>query len=677
MSATFDQHALDDDESYISPAEQRKIDLLKGLTDAQRESVEHRGSPLVILAGAGTGKTTALTRRTAHIIASGDAAPSEILAVTFTNKAARELQTRMKKLLDDDLDGLTVGTFHAICARMLRDHHDKFGVAQDYVILDADDQKRLIKRIAKTLVDKDMVSDVAEEALDLIENVRGNPAERRQLVEAADPVLREIYQRYEQAKKDDGVLDFTDLIAIIVDGFSEGHVDPAEVAGHYKHILVDEYQDTNGLQFAWLKHMVGDNPNLAVVGDDDQVLYSWRGARIENILQFSSHFPNTKVIKLEQNFRSHGNILHTANEMIAHNRKRLGKTLYTDAEKGRKVHVRYFINAEAEARWVVDEIKALIERGDAPTSIAVLARASRALNIIENKLTFAGIPYVLSGGKRFQDKLEIRDAMAYLKLATNPNDTSSFERIVNTPKRGLGDVAIRRIIEGSDASRQHKAGLSLLDVARNFSIGNNLRGDVPANLRRFLDVMNQAYAQFWRGATAGELLQHLLDESGYIDDLKQQAAEAKSNNEHANLERIQPRIDGLADLVSLAKDMTPIQLVEHLGLAEDGRSRKATGVWVGTIHAAKGLEWPTVIGVGWEDNIMPTWQALERKREDEGAMLDEERRCAYVLITRAMRSLTLTYTGERFNNPAIPSRFIDELPGASTEQFSMQPYDSY
>ena len=351
----FDEWGALEDDTYESPAAKRLQELLEGLTEPQRQSVEHRDAPLVIIAGEGTGKTTALTRRIGHIITSGDGKPEEILVVTFTTKAARELEKRLKSLLDDSLDGITVGTFHAICARMLRDHYHEFGVPQDYVIMDADDQKRLVKRIGKELFGKNVDKDLIDASLAFIENVRGNPDTYDKEMASCDPTIREITRHYEKAKRDDNVLDFTDLINIVVDCFRLGLVDPQIFRDKWKHVLVDEYQDTNGLQFTWLKYIAGNNPNIAVVGDDDQVLYSWRGARIENILEFPESFEDTKVIKLEQNFRSTGHILDAANHLIGHNKARMGKTLFTNDEAGEKPKVLTFADAEAEARWVVEE----------------------------------------------------------------------------------------------------------------------------------------------------------------------------------------------------------------------------------------------------------------------------------------------------------------------------------
>lgn len=660
----FDEWGALEDDTYESPAAKRLQELLEGLTEPQRQSVEHRDAPLVIIAGAGTGKTTALTRRIGHIITSGDGKPEEILVVTFTTKAARELEKRLKSLLDDSLDGITVGTFHAICARMLRDHYHEFGVPQDYVIMDADDQKRLVKRIGKELFGKNVDKDLIDASLAFIENVRGNPDTYDKEMASCDPTIREITRHYEKAKRDDNVLDFTDLINIVVDCFRLGLVDPQIFRDKWKHVLVDEYQDTNGLQFTWLKYIAGNNPNIAVVGDDDQVLYSWRGARIENILEFPESFEDTKVIKLEQNFRSTGHILDAANHLIGHNKARMGKTLFTNDEAGEKPKVLTFADAEAEARWVVEEVKRHIANGLKPTDIAILSRASHVLHLIEQKMTFAGIPFVLSGGKRFQDKAEIRDAVAYLRLATNPEDSTAFERVVNSPKRGMGDVAIRKILDATDKARELKVGMSLMTIARNYTVGKSLHGDVPRKLGEFVDVIERANRVFWRGGTAEQILDITLKESGYLDEMERALKEAKEENEKTTQETLDTRLKSLQDLMTIARGKAPLELIEHLGLSEDGRSRKATGVWIGTIHAAKGLEWPVVIGVGWENNVLPSWQALSEGAEN----VAEERRCGYVLITRARQYLTLTTTGERFNQPAIRSRFLDELPEKSVEE---------
>lgn len=658
----FDWHDIEDD--YRPPIENERIDaIVEGLTPQQREAVEHRGSPVVILAGAGTGKTTALTSRIAHIIASGHATPEEILAVTFTNKAARELQTRLKRKLGvDDLAGMQVGTFHAICARMLREHYDLFSVKQDYVIMDSDDQKRLVRRLGKSLYGKNVDKELIEAALDFIENVRGNPAEKNELINRADNAVYNIYAQYEKTKTEDGVLDFTDLISIVTEAFYNGVVDPALFGDKWKHILVDEYQDTNGLQFAWLQQIAHGNPNLAVVGDDDQVLYSWRGARIENILEFPDQFDDVRVIRLEQNFRSTGHILDVANAVIDKNEKRLGKTLFTSAEKGNKVEIYDFLNADDEAKWILDTVRQSIDGGMKPSDIAILSRASHVLNIIEQKMTFAGIPYVLSGGRRFQDKAEIRDAMAYLRLAANPDDSSAFERVVNVPKRGMGDMAVKKIVEASEHAREMRTHMTLLDIARNHTVGKTLHGDVPEQLGQFVEAIRDANRLFWRGGTAAQVLEKVLDDSGYMADLHRQAEEAKEAGETSLHETAKTRIDNITDLYTIGADKQPLELVEHLGLTEDGRAKKEDAVWVGTIHAAKGLEWPLVIGAGWEENVLPSWQALQEK----GNALDEERRCAYVLITRARERLCITNTGERFQKPASASRFLSDIPAESS-----------
>ena len=655
----------EDDDQYPAVENERLEQIVEGLTPQQRQAVEHRGSPVVILAGAGTGKTTALTSRIAHIIASGAATPEEILAVTFTNKAARELQTRLKKKLGiDDLAGMQVGTFHSICARMLREHFDLFGVKQDYVIMDSDDQKRLVRRLGKSIYGKNVDKDLIDATIDFIENVRGNPAEKGQIINNADPAIYNIYAQYEKTKNEDGVLDFTDLISIVTEAFYNGIVDPEMFASKWKHILVDEYQDTNGLQFAWLQQIAHDNPNLAVVGDDDQVLYSWRGARIENILEFPEQFDDVKVIRLEQNFRSTGHILDVANAVIDKNEKRLGKTLFTSADKGNKVEVYDFLNADDEAKWLLDEVRKSLDSGTKPSDIAILSRASHVLNIIEQKMTFAGIPYVLSGGRRFQDKAEIRDAMAYLRLAANPDDSSAFERVVNVPKRGMGDMAVKRIVEASEHAREMRTHMTLLDIARNHTVGKTLHGDVPEQLGGFVEAIRDANRLFWRGGTAAEVLEKVLNDSGYMDDLRRQADEAKEAGETSLHETAKTRIDNITDLFTIGADKQPLELVEHLGLTEDGRAKKEDAVWVGTIHAAKGLEFPLVFGIGWEENVLPSWQALQEK----GNALDEERRCAYVLITRAMKRLCLTTTGERFQKPASASRFLSDIPSESSNR---------
>lgn len=648
----------DDDGIYESPSDIRLREITEGLTENQLKAVLHRDAPLVILAGAGTGKTHTLTARIAHLIISGDAKPEEILAVTFTNKAAKEMASRIKRNLNDDLNGLTVGTFHAICANMLRENYELFGVKQDYVIMDSDDQKRMIRRLAKSTYGKNVEKEIIEDALSFIEEIRGNPLEKEEIINKTNINIYNLYALYEKTKNEDGVLDFTDLISIVTEAFYNNIVDPEIFSSKWKYILVDEYQDTNGLQFMWLQQIVNNNPNLTVVGDDDQVLYSWRGARIENILEFENQFDNTEVIRLEKNFRSTGHILDAANGLIKHNKTRLGKTLYTDDIQGEKVIIHDFFNAEDEAEWITNKIKDSIKSGVKPNEIAVLTRASHALNLLEQKLTFGGIPYVLSGGRRFQDKAEIRDAMAYLRMAANPNDSSAFERIVNVPKRGMGDVAIKKIIEATEKAREFKTDMSLLDIAKNHTVGKTLNGNVPEKLKEFVQTIAKANKLFWRNGNAADILKLILQESGYIEDLKRQSVEAKESGDNPMCESIEIRLNNLNDLLTIGSDKQPLELVEHLGLTEDGKATKKDGVWVGTIHAAKGLEWPIVIGAAWEDNILPSWQAID----EGGNAADEERRCAYVLITRARKELHLTHTSERFQKAAERSRFIGQIP---------------
>jgi DNA helicase-2/ATP-dependent DNA helicase PcrA len=365
-----------------------------------------------------------------------------------------------------------------------------------------------------------------------------------------------------------------------------------------------------------------------------------------------------KVIRLEQNFRSTGHILDVANAVIDQNETRLGKTLFTTAEKGEKVELVNFLDAEDESRWIVDRIKGEISKGTVNSDIAVLTRASHVLNLVCQKMTREGIPYVLSGGRRFQDRAEVRDAVAYLRLAANPDDSSAFERVVNVPKRGMGDMAIKKIIDAAEQARQLRANMTLIDISKNFSVGKSLSGNVPEQLSGFVSTIQKANRLFWRGESSAEILKLLLNDSGYIADLRQQLADAKDAEDVALAESVQTRIDNVLDLFNMGKDRNPLELIEHLGLTEDGRAKKGEAVWVGTIHAAKGLEWPLVFGVGWEENILPSWQALQ----EGGNALDEERRCAYVLITRARTKLYLTTSLERFQKPSSPSRFLGDIP---------------
>lgn len=430
----------------------------------------------------------------------------------------------------------------------------------------------------------------------------------------------------------------------------------------------DEYQDTNGLQYEWLRYVLGDNPNIVVVGDDDQSIYGWRGAKIENILEFHKNFPNTKVIKLEENFRSYKPILEAANGIIGRNRNRLGKKLFTNRHPPNgadgqprdpdPVVIRYFINSDIEARWITGEIKATIASGVPATDIAVLSRAGTPLQVIQQRLTMSGIPFVVSGGQKLQEKAEIKDALAYLRLAVNPDDGAALDRIINMPRRGVGDTYVKKILDAADLARKQGIELSLMQVVESFAKSKTFPGSTPERVREFVDVMNKANGMFWTDATAGQLLAYLMEATGYRAMVRSDLDEAKLSGDHKKAELLGNRLDSLADLEILGKTMGPLELIEQVGFADEGRGRNATGVWLGTIHAAKGLEWPIVFGIGWEENIFPTWQSLQEK----GEKLAEERRCAYVEITRARETLILTTTGERNLKPASPSRFLDELP---------------
>jgi DNA helicase-2/ATP-dependent DNA helicase PcrA len=678
----FGSIAEPEPEARPSPASERAVALLQGLTEQQREAVLHRGSPLVILAGAGTGKTETMTRRIAHLIASGDARPEEILAITFTNKAAAELEERIKHKLDDDLNGLSVGTFHRISGRLLRENYHLFGVSEDYQILDPAETKRIIRGLAKDRWGKDVDKETIEEAEKFIEDVGNDPLTMPQKIAEADYDIRGIYNDYRDEKAKLNSLDFNDMIQIAHDAFAHGNVDPAEICGRWRHVVVDEYQDTNGLQYEWLRYVLGDNPNIAVVGDDDQSIYGWRGARIENILEFHENFADTRIIKLEENFRSYKPILDAANGIISRNRNRMGKRLYTnrrppDGPDGSPrdpdpVIIRYFINSDIEARWITGEIKAAVASGTPPTDIAVLSRAGTPLQLIQQKLTMAGIPYVVSGGQKLQEKAEIKDALAYMRLAVNPDDGAALDRIINVPRRGVGDTYVKKILDAADLARKQGVELSLMQVVESFAKSRIFPGSTPERVREFVDVMNQANAMFWTDATAAQMMAFLMERTGYRAFLQSDLEEARQSGDSKKADMLGGRLDSLADLEILGKTMGPIELIEQVGFADEGRGRNATGVWLGTIHAAKGLEWPIVFGIGWEENVFPTWQSLQEK----GEKLAEERRCAYVQITRARETLILTTTGERNLKPASRSRFLDELPDAACLYIDTQPaYD--
>jgi DNA helicase-2/ATP-dependent DNA helicase PcrA len=626
---------------------------LSGLNPPQREAVLTTEGPVLVLAGAGTGKTAALTARLAHLIAMRKAWPSQILAVTFTNKAAREMKERVSKISGGTIEGMPwLGTFHSIGARMLRSHAEMVGLQSNFTILDTDDQLRLLKQLisASNLDEKRWPARQLAGLIDQWKNRGLTPVQ----LGAADAEAfangrgQELYAAYQERLRALNACDFGDLLlhmltifrtqADVLDGYRD----------RFKYILVDEYQDTNASQYDWLKLLAEPKRNLCCVGDDDQSIYSWRGAEVANILRFEQDFPGAKVIRLEQNYRSTPHILAAATGLIAHNAGRLGKTLWTEVNEGDRVKVIGVWDGPEEARRVGEEIEAHQRRGGSLNDAAILVRAQFQTREFEERFIAIGLAYQIVGGFRFYERAEIRDALAYLRLVSQPADDLAFERIVNQPKRGLGDKALASIHAYARASSQ-----PLLVAAAAMLDSDELQSRARNSLARFVADIAR-WRQMAGEISHPELARILLDESGYTAMLQaERSAEAAG------------RLENLAELTRAMEEYENLgAFLEHVSLVMDNDAQKGGDrVTIMTIHAAKGLEFPIVFLAGWEEGVFPSQRVL-----DEGglASLEEERRLAYVALTRARRLATILHAANRRIygqwTSSIPSRFIAELP---------------
>ncbi|MDP0927470.1 UvrD-helicase domain-containing protein [Paracoccus onubensis] len=648
----------------------RPAPYLDGLNAAQRAAVELLDGPVLMLAGAGTGKTRALTTRIAHLLTLGRARPGQILAVTFTNKAAREMKTRIGALLGETVEGMPwLGTFHSICVKLLRRHAELIGNGElhlkpSFTILDTDDQIRLLKQLiqAENLDEKRWPARQLAHLIDGWKN-RGLTPENLPKGEMAafDGWGGRLYAAYQDRLLTLNAVDFGDLLMHCVRLF-QAHPDVLKQwQDRFRYILVDEYQDTNVAQYMWLRLLAQGHRNICCVGDDDQSIYGWRGAEVGNILRFEQDFPGAQVIRLEQNYRSTPQILGAASGLIEANSGRLGKTLWTDAEQGEKVRLIGHWDSEAEARWIGEEIEAFQGGHRAVMGavnldgIAILVRASHQMRAFEDRFLTIGLPYRVIGGPRFYERAEIRDAMAYFRLAVSPSDDLAFERIVNTPKRGLGDKALQVI---QMAARRN--GVPLLEGARIVVEEKQLGGKGLTNLREFVASFDR-----WRvdaldpDASHVELAERILDESGYT---------AMWQNDKSP--DAPGRLDNLKELVKALEEFDNLQgFLEHIALVMDrDEGDRGEEVSIMTLHAAKGLEFPVVFLPGWEDGLFPNQRAMD---ENGTKGLEEERRLAYVGITRAERLAIISFAGNRRLygqwQSQMPSRFIDELPEAHIE----------
>ena len=631
---------------------------LDGLNPEQCEAVLTTDGPLLVLAGAGTGKTRVLTTRIAHILASGRAYPSQILAVTFTNKAAREMRDRIGGLIGCAVEGMAwLGTFHSIGVKILRRHCELVGLKSGFTILDADDQLRLMKQVIDAAgVDKERWP--ARQLAGMIDGWKNRGLTPDKIPESEAFTFgagkgRDLYTAYQSRLKDLNACDFGDLLLECLRLFREHPDVLADYQRRFRYILVDEYQDTNVAQYLWLRYLAQGCPNICCVGDDDQSIYGWRGAEVDNILRFDKDFPGAKIIRLERNYRSTGNILAAASGLIAKNEGRLGKTLFTDGAAGDKLAVANFWDDEAEARAIGDDIEGLHRAKQNLNDVAVLVRASFQMRVIEDRFITLGLPYRVIGGPKFYERQEIKDAIAYLEVVANPSNDLKFERIVNVPKRGLGDTTVKRVHELARAR-----GASLYQAAREIIETDEL----ATKARRSLGDLLRLFEEWRRQLDTlrhTELAERILDESGYTAMWQAD----KSPQAQSRLENLKELVRFMHDFETLSGFLEHVSLVMDADQGSDGQR-----VSLMTLHAAKGLEFAHVFLPGWEEGLFPHQRSLD---ESGKAGLEEERRLAYVGVTRAKRFAKISFAQNRRNRglyqSAIPSRFVDELPEANVD----------
>ena len=639
-------------------------DALAGLNPEQRAAVEATEGPVLVLAGAGTGKTRVLTSRLAHILTTGKARPWELLAVTFTNKAAREMRHRIGEMIGPSAEGLRwLGTFHSVAAQILRRHAELVGLKSSYTIIDVDDQERLIKQllIAENIDPKRWTAKHFAGLVDHWKN-RGWTPDKLPPAEGAHFANNRgaaLYAMYQDRLRILNACDFGDLLLHNLTLFTR-HADVlADYHQRFRYILVDEYQDTNVAQYLWLRLLAQKRQNLCCVGDDDQSIYGWRGAEVDNILRFERDFPGAKVVRLERNYRSTEHILAAASGLIAANKDRLGKTLWTRATGGQKVQVRGVWDGEAESRLIAEDIERW-RKDRRYREVAILVRASFQMRAFEERFVLLQIPYTVVGGPRFFERAEIRDAHAYLRLVQSPDDDLAFERIVNTPRRGIGDATVQKLLTLA-RDRGVSAGAAAFDLVRS----DELPARARTALGNFLRDMER-----WRGQIDAlphaRLTETILDESGYVDALRLDKGPTS-----------QTRLENLKELVqSMGAFDTLSAYLEHVSLVMDlDRGAGDDAVQIMTLHSAKGLEFPLVFLPGWEEGVFPSQRSLD-ENGDRG--LEEERRLAYVGLTRAREEARISFVANRQVygrwTSQLPSRFVDELPLANVEAASETGY---
>jgi DNA helicase-2/ATP-dependent DNA helicase PcrA len=665
MSDPFDLADLPDDEPAHEPGpheQARRAPVapapwVAGLNEAQRAAADALDGPVLVLAGAGTGKTRVLTTRLANLIHTRRCMPWQILAVTFTNKAAREMKERVAALIGPGAESLWIGTFHSIATRVLRRHAELVGLKSSFTILDTDDQVRLMKQLlqAEGIDEKRWPPRQLAATIDRWKD-KGLTPDKVAAADSgfADGRAPKLYQAYQDRLRTLNACDFGDLLLHNLTLFTQHPDVLREFQSKFRYILVDEYQDTNTSQYLWLRLLSREHKNICCVGDEDQSIYGWRGAEIGNILKFEADFPGAQVVRLEKNYRSTPHILGAASGLIANNQDRLGKTLWTDRNDGDKVSVRGVWDGDEEARFVGDEIEGFQRQSESLNTMAILVRAGFQTRAFEERFITLGLRYRVIGGPRFYERQEIRDALAYFRIVVQPDDDLAFERIVNVPKRGLGEATIQQLHRAARA-----AGLSLTAATRAIVETDELKPKPRTTLAQLIRDFDR-----WHGMLEGlghlDVAETILEESGYTAMWQaDRTAEAPG------------RLENLKELIRALEGFDNLQgFLEHVALVMDNdKGETEDMVSIMTMHAAKGLEFDTVFLPGWEEGIFPSQRSL-----DEGGLsgLEEERRLAYVGITRARRRCIISHAANRriYNqwNAAIPSRFLDELPAAHVER---------
>ncbi|MGH2906142.1 MAG: DNA helicase PcrA [Solirubrobacterales bacterium] len=639
-------------------------DLTAGLNEPQKAAVVHRGGPLLVLAGAGSGKTRVLTHRIAHLVQTGEARPEQILAITFTNKAATEMRERVEKLVGPRARAMWLTTFHSACARILRSEAERLGYTRGYTIYDSADSQRLVRQCLESLeVDtKRFPPRMIQSLISRSKNQLMNAAEfEKQVDGVVDEIVAEAYKIYERRLREMNAMDFDDLLLRSVELW-ETYPDVLDkYQTVFQHILVDEYQDTNVAQYRWVELLARKHRNLVVVGDDDQSIYGFRGADVRNILDFEKDFPDAAVVKLEQNYRSTGRILSAAHAVVERNQGRKGKKLWTDGPEGDPIKIRQLTDEHEEGRYVAGEIERITESGVANTDIAVFYRTNAQSRVLEDTLVRYRIPYQVIGGTRFYERAEVKDALAYLTMLVNPNDAVSLQRIVNVPRRGIGKTTVQRLLGYANTT-----GEPILELAARAEEVPGLGAAAIKSLGRFSEIITSLREKAATERHVGDILEAVVDQSGYADALKAEGSiEAEG------------RLENLAELVGLAReyDLNAVgdddagleAFLQQVALFSDQDELKdeSGAITLMTLHNAKGLEFPVVFMIGLEEGIFPHSRAV-----DSGDV-EEERRLCYVGITRARERLYITHAARRvlFGESSWnePSRFIDEIPEEHTE----------